>query len=106
MNKTTGLIKAHGNDCSFYIEKYRIVLRGKEYKYGIAQEIQDLISDEKELKQISITLEHLKNFDLSQTLDCGQCFRWLKLENNVYKGIVNKKVIILVVLLLMMFLPQ
>lgn len=23
MNKTTGLIKAHGNDCSFYIEKYR-----------------------------------------------------------------------------------
>ena len=47
-------------EAKFYIEKYRIVLRGKEYKYGIAQEIQDLISDEKELKQISITLEHLK----------------------------------------------
>lgn len=47
-------------ESKFYIEKYRIVLRGKEYKYGIAQEIQDLISDEKELKQISITLEHLK----------------------------------------------
>ena len=27
------------------------------------------------LNNDSITLEHLKNFDLSQTLDCGQCFR-------------------------------
>lgn len=40
-----------------------------------------------------ITLEHLKNFDLSQTLDCGQCFRWKKSGDNSYKGIVNKKVI-------------
>ena len=39
----------------------------------------------------SITLEHLKNFDLSQTLDCGQCFRWVKLGNNVYKGMLIKR---------------
>ena len=45
------------------------------------------------LNNDSITLEHLKNFDLSQTLDCGQCFRWKKSGDNSYKGIVNKKVI-------------
>ena len=46
------------------------------------------------LNNDSITLEHLKNFDLSQTLDCGQCFRWKKSGDNSYKGIVNKKVIV------------
>ena len=34
-----------------------------------------------------IEVYDLKNFDLSQTLDCGQCFRWTFLDGK-YKGMV------------------
>lgn len=34
-----------------------------------------------------IVIENVNNFDLSQTFDCGQCFRWNKISDNVYKGI-------------------
>lgn len=33
----------------------------------------------------------LKDFNLAQTLDCGQCFRWQRSENGVWQGIVNGK---------------
>ena len=34
-----------------------------------------------------IFIEYVSNFDLSQTFDCGQCFRWNKNENS-YSGVV------------------
>ena len=33
-----------------------------------------------------IFIEYISNFDLSQTFDCGQCFRWNKDENS-YSGV-------------------
>ena len=33
-----------------------------------------------------IFIEYISNFDLSQTFDCGQCFRWNKNEN-AYNGV-------------------
>lgn len=44
--------------------------------------------------QNHISLKNVANFDLSQTFDCGQCFRWKKVnEDNKYHGIVKGKVI-------------
>ncbi len=45
-----------------------------------------------EIKQIekNIEIHNLKNFDLSQTLDCGQCFRWKNLDGK-YKGVAFGK---------------
>ncbi len=37
-----------------------------------------------------ISLKNIPNFDLSQTFDCGQCFRWEKIKNK-YHGIVQGK---------------
>lgn len=34
-----------------------------------------------------ITIKNAANFDLEQTLDCGQAFRWQKDENGVWSGI-------------------
>lgn len=46
-------------------------------------------------KQIpdEILIENINNFDLSQTLDCGQCFRWTKISDNSYQGIAYGKVL-------------
>lgn len=38
----------------------------------------------------SIVLKDITNFDLSQTLDCGQCFRWEKI-NETYHGVAFGK---------------
>lgn len=45
-----------------------------------------------EFKQIGNNIEvyNLKNFDLSQTFDCGQCFRWENL-NGKYQGVAFGK---------------
>lgn len=43
--------------------------------------------------QDGILIENINNFDLSQTLDCGQCFRWTKTSDNSYKGIAYGKVL-------------
>ena len=40
----------------------------------------------------NIEVYNLKNFDLSQTLDCGQCFRWENL-NGKYQGIALGKIV-------------
>lgn len=42
--------------------------------------VKDKNSDEK------VFIEYVSNFDLSQTFDCGQCFRWNKNENS-YSGV-------------------
>lgn len=43
--------------------------------------VRDKNSDEK------VFIKYVSNFDLSQTFDCGQCFRWNKNENS-YSGVV------------------
>lgn len=40
-----------------------------------------------------IYLKNVLNFDLEQTLDCGQAFRWQKDKNGVWHGIVGDKLI-------------
>lgn len=35
----------------------------------------------------NVTIENINNFDIAQTLDCGQAFRWQKSENNKWRGI-------------------
>ena len=32
-------------------------------------------------------IENIKDFDLAQTLDCGQAFRWRELEDGSFKGV-------------------
>ena len=39
--------------------------------------------------EIPLTID----FDLSQTLECGQCFRWNKTEDGAFQGIVKGKAI-------------
>ncbi|MGI5904852.1 MAG: DNA glycosylase [Candidatus Pararuminococcus gallinarum] len=34
---------------------------------------------------------HCPDFDLAQTLDCGQCFRWEMLEDGSFSGIAFGK---------------
>ena len=39
----------------------------------------------------NIIVENFNNFSLSQTLDCGQAFRWREIEQNVWEGIAFGK---------------
>ncbi|MGL4454000.1 MAG: DNA-3-methyladenine glycosylase family protein [Sarcina sp.] len=41
----------------------------------------------------SVTLKGVKNFDLEQTLECGQCFRWEKVAENNYIGVAFNRVL-------------
>ncbi len=45
------------------------------------------------MKYTEYTLTDIKNFDLKETFECGQCFRWKKEENGSYTGIVECGVI-------------
>ncbi|MBR6502433.1 MAG: DNA-3-methyladenine glycosylase 2 family protein [Clostridia bacterium] len=47
------------------------------------------IKNEKDL----IYIKKVQNFDLTQTLDCGQCFRWSQDESGVWSGIAFSKYI-------------
>lgn len=38
-----------------------------------------------------IYIKNVQNFDLAQTLDCGQAFRWTQDENDVWHGIAFNK---------------
>ncbi|MBQ8267042.1 MAG: 8-oxoguanine DNA glycosylase, partial [Clostridia bacterium] len=40
-----------------------------------------------------IHIKNVANFDLAQTLDCGQAFRWSQNENGVWRGIAFGKYI-------------
>lgn len=42
--------------------------------------------------EIGLTIK-VGNFDLQQTFECGQCFRWDKVNENHYIGVVKNKVI-------------
>lgn len=45
------------------------------------------------IKTIDGTGFKIKNFDLAQTFECGQCFRWNELDKDRYIGIVEGKII-------------
>lgn len=40
-----------------------------------------------------VILENIADFDLAETFNCGQCFRWNKIAKNEFIGIAFKKVI-------------
>lgn len=41
----------------------------------------------------NIILSNVADFDLFQTFECGQCFRWDKISDNAYIGIAKNKVL-------------
>lgn len=41
----------------------------------------------------NIILKNLDEFDLNNTFECGQCFRWNKINENTYQGIIYDKVV-------------
>ena len=46
-----------------------------------------------EYKDDSIVLKGVRNFDLKQTLECGQCFRWERVSDNNYIGVAFGRVL-------------
>lgn len=42
---------------------------------------------------MSILFENITDLDLSQTLDCGQCFRWKSQEDGSFRGVVHGRVV-------------
>ena len=40
-----------------------------------------------------IILKNVENFDLDETFECGQCFRWRKIDIGEYIGVVRDKVL-------------
>lgn len=41
----------------------------------------------------NIIIKDLDEFDLENTFECGQCFRWSKIDENIYQGIIYDKVV-------------
>lgn len=41
----------------------------------------------------SIIIENIKNFNIEQTLDCGQCFRWNLNSKGMYQGVAFGRLI-------------
>jgi len=44
-----------------------------------------------EYKNDDVVLLNTDSFDIEQTLDCGQCFRWEKVADNAYHGVAYGK---------------
>lgn len=42
---------------------------------------------------LEIVIEDIEDFDITQTLTCGQCFRWIEQETNHFRGVVEGHVI-------------
>ena len=40
-----------------------------------------------------VIITDLKNFNIKQVVECGQCFRWKKVKENDYIGVAFRKVI-------------
>lgn len=38
-------------------------------------------------------MDQIKDFDLAETLDCGQCFRWNRQEDGSYTGVASGRVL-------------
>lgn len=48
------------------------------------------------VREKQIVLKNIKNFDLAQTLDCGQAFRWKPTDSGSWVGIAHGKMLELV----------
>ena len=46
-----------------------------------------------QLENNSIVIKGVKNFNIKQVLECGQCFRWEKISNNNYIIVAYRRVI-------------
>src|SRR3712207_754812 len=46
-----------------------------------------------EVIENGVIVKEIKNFDLHNVFECGQCFRWNKTESGSYIGVAFKKVI-------------
>lgn len=46
-----------------------------------------------EFKENKVIIEGVKNFNIKQIVECGQCFRWEKINDNDYIGVAFDKVI-------------
>ena len=44
-------------------------------------------------KENSIVLENVKDFNIKQILECGQCFRWERITNTNYIVVAYRRVI-------------
>ena len=44
-------------------------------------------------KKDRIIIENVKSFNIDQILECGQCFRYYQIEENLYSIVANKKVL-------------
>lgn len=49
--------------------------------------------DKMEVLENSVVLKNIKNFELKDVFDCGQCFRWNRTEDGSYIGIAYDRVI-------------
>lgn len=41
----------------------------------------------------NLYVENVKDFNLTHTFDCGQCFRWIRQENGSYRGIAGGRLV-------------
>lgn len=42
---------------------------------------------------MTVTLKNVDDFNVAQTLTCGQCFRWYPISDTSYRGVVFQRVI-------------
>ncbi|MHB8062406.1 MAG: DNA-3-methyladenine glycosylase family protein [Ruminiclostridium sp.] len=40
-----------------------------------------------------LSIKYVSDFNLTHVFECGQCFRWIKQQNDSYKGIVNGRAV-------------
>ena len=45
------------------------------------------------MKEQEYQIENIKSFELADIFDCGQCFRWKCIANNVYIGVIQDRVV-------------
>lgn len=45
------------------------------------------------ISENNVIVSGISDFDLAETLECGQCFRWNKNEDNSYTGVAHSKVV-------------
>ena len=43
------------------------------------------------VKDGSLIVKNVKDFNLTHVFECGQCFRWVKQQNGSYRGVVSGK---------------
>jgi N-glycosylase/DNA lyase len=44
-------------------------------------------------KDGNISINNVKDFNLAHVFECGQCFRWVRQQDDSYRGIVNSRLV-------------